>query len=128
MSETAVPKLELGRVGDSVPRVDGIPKVIGEFAYSSDLQAAGMLWGHTVRSPHAHARIVPVAVAHRGAVRMERLLLRRRFRVDDRLEWLVLDANTLGRAARLLRMFGGYERNRFSEVTHALVGKDGLVL
>jgi CO/xanthine dehydrogenase Mo-binding subunit len=58
VSETAAPKLELGRVGESLPRVDGIPKVTGEFAYSSDLQAAGMLWGHTVRSPHAHARIV----------------------------------------------------------------------
>src|SRR3989454_8287797 len=57
MSETASPKLELGRVGESVPRADGVPKVIGEFAYASDLQAAGMLWGHTLRSPHAHARV-----------------------------------------------------------------------
>src|SRR6186997_3095454 len=63
MSETAVPKLELGRVGDSVPRIDGIPKVTGAFAYSSDLQAAGMLWGHTVRSPHAHARIVSIDIS-----------------------------------------------------------------
>ncbi len=53
-------KLELGRVGESVPRVDGIPKVTGEFAYSSDLHAAGMLWGRTVRSPHAHARIASI--------------------------------------------------------------------
>ena len=68
MSETAAPKLELGRVGESVPRVDGIPKVTGEFAYSSDLQAAGMLWGHTVRSPHAHARIVSIDIS--GAVGM----------------------------------------------------------
>ncbi len=51
------PGLELGRVGESVARVDGIPKTTGEFAYSSDLAAAGMLWGHTVRSPHAHARV-----------------------------------------------------------------------
>jgi CO/xanthine dehydrogenase Mo-binding subunit len=50
-------KLELGRVGESVTRVDAIPKVTGEFAYSSDLFAAGMLWGHTLRSPHAHALI-----------------------------------------------------------------------
>src|SRR5881397_963350 len=63
MSETAVPKLELGRVGEIVPRVDGIPKVTGEFAYSSDLQAAGMLWGQTVRSPHAHARIAAIDVS-----------------------------------------------------------------
>jgi CO/xanthine dehydrogenase Mo-binding subunit len=39
-----------------------VPKVTGEFVYSSDLHAADMLWGHTVRSPHAHARIVSVDV------------------------------------------------------------------
>jgi CO/xanthine dehydrogenase Mo-binding subunit len=50
-------ELEVGRIGAVVPRADGVPKVTGEFAYSSDLQAAGMLWGHTLRSPHAHARI-----------------------------------------------------------------------
>jgi CO/xanthine dehydrogenase Mo-binding subunit len=50
-------RLELGRVGESVRRLDAIPKVTGEFAYSSDLYAAGMLWGHTLRSPHAHAVI-----------------------------------------------------------------------
>jgi CO/xanthine dehydrogenase Mo-binding subunit len=68
VSETAAPKLGLGRVGEIVPRVDGIPKVTGEFAYSSDLQAAGMLWGHTVRSPYAHARIVAIDIS--GAVGM----------------------------------------------------------
>jgi CO/xanthine dehydrogenase Mo-binding subunit len=56
-------RLELGRVGESVRRVDGIPKTTGEFAFSSDLTAAGMLWGYTLRSPHAHARIVDVDVA-----------------------------------------------------------------
>ena len=56
-------KLELGRVGVSVNRADGIPKVTGEFAYSSDLFAAGMLWGHTLRSPHAHARIVEIDIS-----------------------------------------------------------------
>ena len=58
MSTAARPQLELGRVGESVARVDGIPKTTGEFAYASDLWVAGMLWGHTVRSPHAHARIL----------------------------------------------------------------------
>jgi CO/xanthine dehydrogenase Mo-binding subunit len=63
VSETAVPKLEIGRVGEVVARVDAVPKVTGEFAYSSDLQAAGMLWGHTLRSPHAHARIVSIDIS-----------------------------------------------------------------
>jgi CO/xanthine dehydrogenase Mo-binding subunit len=56
-------KLRLGRVGESAPRADAVPKVTGEFAYSSDAYAAGMLWGRTVRSPHAHARIVEIDVS-----------------------------------------------------------------
>src|SRR5262249_56513534 len=44
-------------VGESVQRPDGIPKVKGEFAYSSDMWADGMLWGATLRSPHPRARI-----------------------------------------------------------------------
>ena len=60
---TPARKLELGRVGESIRRVDAIPKVTGEFAYASDLFAAGMLWGHTVRSPHAHARIVSIDIS-----------------------------------------------------------------
>ena len=51
-------QLEFGRIGESVKRADAVPKTTGEFAYSSDLYATGMLWGHTLRSPHAHARIV----------------------------------------------------------------------
>jgi CO/xanthine dehydrogenase Mo-binding subunit len=47
-----------GRIGESVRKIDAVPKVAGEFAYASDLFAAGMLHGRTVRSPHAYARIV----------------------------------------------------------------------
>jgi xanthine dehydrogenase D subunit len=43
--------------------VDGVPKVKGQFAYSSDLWADGMLWGHTVRSPHARARLRGVDIS-----------------------------------------------------------------
>ena len=46
-----------GGVGDSPARPDGTLKVKGEFAFSSDLWMDGMLWGATLRSPHAHARI-----------------------------------------------------------------------
>jgi CO/xanthine dehydrogenase Mo-binding subunit len=60
---TSARTLELGRVGESVRRVDAITKVTGEFAYSSDLFAAGMLWGHTLRSPHAHALITDVDIS-----------------------------------------------------------------
>src|SRR5436190_12411509 len=49
--------VQLGWIGESARRVDGIPKTTGEFEYASDLQVAGMLWGHTLRSPHAYARV-----------------------------------------------------------------------
>jgi len=59
---TAAPASErvAGGVGESVPRVDGIPKAVGAFEYASDLWADGMLHGATTRSPHASARIVSV--------------------------------------------------------------------
>jgi CO/xanthine dehydrogenase Mo-binding subunit len=55
--------LRRGHAATKVQRLDAPPKVKGEFAYSSDLNAAEMLWGRTVRSPHAHARIVSVDVS-----------------------------------------------------------------
>jgi CO/xanthine dehydrogenase Mo-binding subunit len=60
---TSAIELEVGHIGLAVERSDGRPKVTGEFAYSSDLQAAGMLWGHTLRSPHAHARVVSIDIS-----------------------------------------------------------------
>src|ERR671914_2779549 len=45
------------KVGEHTTRSDGIPKVRGEFDYSSDLWMDGMLWGITLRSPHPHARV-----------------------------------------------------------------------
>jgi CO/xanthine dehydrogenase Mo-binding subunit len=51
------------RVGESARRVDGVPKVTGEYMYGSDLRAEHMLWGVTVRSPHASARIRGVDIA-----------------------------------------------------------------
>ena len=56
-------------IGESARRVDGIPKVTGAFAYGSDLDAERMLWGVTLRSPHASARIrsIDVSAARRAA-------------------------------------------------------------
>ena len=58
------------QVGRAVlaPRADAPPKTQGAFAYSSDLSAPGMLWGHTVRSPHAHARIAAVDISEAVAM------------------------------------------------------------
>ena len=52
-----------GRVGENVPRPDGIPKVTGDFAFSGDFRHAGMLWGGTLRSPYPSARILSVDVS-----------------------------------------------------------------
>ncbi len=52
-----------GRLGDAAPRPDGGPKVRGEFAFSSDLWADDMVWGATLRSPHASARIRSIDVS-----------------------------------------------------------------
>jgi xanthine dehydrogenase D subunit len=59
---TTLPTGITGGIGESVRRPDGTLKVKGEFAYSSDLWAEGMLWGATVRSPHPRARIRSVEI------------------------------------------------------------------
>ncbi|HET8652489.1 MAG TPA: molybdopterin cofactor-binding domain-containing protein [Gaiellaceae bacterium] len=53
----------LGGVGESARRVDGVPKVTGAFSYATDLHEDGMVWGATVRSPHASARIRSIDTA-----------------------------------------------------------------
>jgi xanthine dehydrogenase D subunit len=47
-------------LGASALRPDGVAKVKGDFAFSSDLHAENMLWGATLRSPHPYARIVSI--------------------------------------------------------------------
>ena len=49
-------------VGTSPQRPDGLTKVRGEFAYSSDMWHEDMLWGATLRSPHPYARITGVDI------------------------------------------------------------------
>jgi CO/xanthine dehydrogenase Mo-binding subunit len=53
-------RLRVGKVGERLLRDDAVPKVKGTFDYASDLSAPGMLWGDTLRSPHAHARVVSI--------------------------------------------------------------------
>ena len=52
-----------GALGTSALRPDGIPKVQGRFAFSSDAWADNMLWGATLRSPHPYARIVRIDIS-----------------------------------------------------------------
>jgi CO/xanthine dehydrogenase Mo-binding subunit len=44
-------------VGTRPPRPDGVEKVTGRAMYGADATAPGMLVGHILRSPHAHAVI-----------------------------------------------------------------------
>ncbi|HQR25592.1 MAG TPA: xanthine dehydrogenase subunit D [Nocardioides sp.] len=60
MTSTSLPPRTAGGVGDQVTRPDAVAKVRGEFVFSSDLWMDGMLYGATLRSPHAHARILRV--------------------------------------------------------------------
>jgi xanthine dehydrogenase D subunit len=52
-----------GTLGTSPTRPDGIAKVQGTYAFSSDLSAEGCVWGSTLRSPHPYARIVSIDVS-----------------------------------------------------------------
>jgi len=47
-------------VGKSHRKVDGIAKATGEAVYTDDIQLPGMLHAKTLRSPHAHARILSI--------------------------------------------------------------------
>src|SRR4051794_11608629 len=50
-------------LGASPVRPDGVAKVQGSFAFSSDLRGDGVLWGATLRSPHPYARIRSIDVS-----------------------------------------------------------------
>ena len=52
-----------GGIGSSPVRPDGVAKVSGEFAFSSDIPMDGAVWGATLRSPHPYARVVSIDVS-----------------------------------------------------------------
>ncbi|WP_284743572.1 xanthine dehydrogenase subunit D [Amycolatopsis sp. RTGN1] len=59
---TTVSTRTVDGVGTSPQRPDGVVKVRGEFAYSSDLWHEDMVWGVTLRSPHPYARITGIDI------------------------------------------------------------------
>ncbi|BEV71541.1 molybdopterin-dependent oxidoreductase [Paludibacterium sp. THUN1379] len=65
---------ELQTIGRNVERREGRDKVTGRACYPDDLDREGQLYGVTVRSPHAHARILGLdlsrAAAAPGVVRI----------------------------------------------------------
>jgi xanthine dehydrogenase D subunit len=49
-----------GTLGTNAHRPDGVAKVQGGFAFSSDMWSENMLWGATLRSPHPYAKIISI--------------------------------------------------------------------
>ncbi|GDX26132.1 carbon-monoxide dehydrogenase large subunit [Actinomycetes bacterium] len=49
-----------GTLGTNAYRPDGVAKVQGGFAFSSDMWSENMLWGATLRSPHPYAKIISI--------------------------------------------------------------------
>lgn len=47
-------------IGKSTPKVDGMPKINGQARFTDDMKLPRMLVGKTLRSPHAHARLIRV--------------------------------------------------------------------
>ena len=52
--------LSMRPVGINVPRADGSSKVRGDAQYVDDIRPTGCLYGATVRSPRAHAKIIEI--------------------------------------------------------------------
>ncbi|MBM4071041.1 MAG: xanthine dehydrogenase family protein molybdopterin-binding subunit [Planctomycetes bacterium] len=55
-------------IGTRPIRHDGVDKVTGRALYGADFQAAGLLHGRVLRSPHAHANIRSIDVSKAKAV------------------------------------------------------------
>ena len=47
-------------IGQPTPRVDGAAKATGRARYAADVDLPGTLWGKSLHSPYAHARIVRI--------------------------------------------------------------------
>jgi nicotinate dehydrogenase large molybdopterin subunit len=62
-------EMEYKFVGKSFPKLDTMDKVIGNAAYTDDIEYPGMLYAKTLRSKHPHATIVSL-----DSSRAERLL------------------------------------------------------
>ncbi len=56
-------KKEYKYIGKSITRKDSIEKVTGAAVFTHDLAVQGMLYGKTVKSPHAYARIKNVDIS-----------------------------------------------------------------
>ena len=65
-------------VGTSVPRKEGIAKVLGQSVYTADMSVEHCLYGRTVRStvPHATIKQIPRQVSTRSTCSNRRRSIR----------------------------------------------------
>ena len=47
-------------IGQSVRRLEDARFLLGQGRFVADIDVNGQLWGHVLRSPHAHARILAI--------------------------------------------------------------------
>jgi CO/xanthine dehydrogenase Mo-binding subunit len=58
----------LNVVGKRGPNLDAVDRVTGQAKYTNDIELPGMLVARTLRSPHAHARIVSIDTSRAEAL------------------------------------------------------------
>jgi xanthine dehydrogenase molybdenum-binding subunit len=71
-------------IGTRPIRHDGVDKVTGRAKYGADVQLTGLLFGATVRSPHAHARIVSIDTSQALALAGVRAVITREDLIDPK--------------------------------------------
>lgn len=62
-------------VGTRPVRPDGVDKVIGRAMFGADAAMPGMIFGATVRSPHAHAKIIKIDTSKAEAMKGVRAVI-----------------------------------------------------
>lgn len=58
--ERLTPVKEYSVIGKRVPRIEGVAKATGQAQYTEDVHLPNMLYGKTLHSPFAHARILNI--------------------------------------------------------------------
>src|ERR1039457_4829648 len=66
---------EYNIIGKPTPKKDAWLKVTGQAEYADDLFLPGMLHGKLLRSPHAHARILPIDTSKAAALPVVRAIV-----------------------------------------------------
>ena len=88
---------EFSVIGKSVPRVDGLEKVMGKAQFVSDYKMPGMLYGKILRSPYPHARINSIDTSKAERLPGIRAVVTGKDAPDKRMGQLLLDMYVLSK-------------------------------